>query len=153
MVLLRINSELKDIKKILEILNNILPNAVFQVINPKYVVSSKQIEIALEKAKTARKLGINKSNSLNNELLLWICAEKHVSEAIKKAGAKQTNDFFLFYEGKTKVDTILKEIKAKKKKLIFTPDLKAFKIDEKLLKQYSLEDLVLEKMAISQLDR
>lgn len=154
MVLLRISSKYKDIKEIINILNKIIPkSSVLQLINPKYVVSERQIGIAFKKAKEAFKDGYNKSNSIQNELLLWICAEKHVSKAIKKAGAHNTKDFFLFYEGKTEVNKILKEIKAKKKKLVFTPDLKALGIDKKLLKDYPLEDLVLEKMAVSYLER
>lgn len=153
MVLLRISSEIKDIKEIIKIIEKIEQNSIFQVINPKYVVSERRIEMALDKTKNAFKQDKNKSKSLNNELLLWICAEKHISNAIKNAGAKQTSDFFLFYKGKHNIDTILEKISAKKKKLEFTPDLKALKIDKKLLKQYSLEDLILEKMALSILDR
>jgi tRNA threonylcarbamoyladenosine modification (KEOPS) complex Cgi121 subunit len=153
MVLLRIYSEIEDIKKSFQIINDLIKNEIYQLIDPKYIVSERQIEIALDKAKNAFKQGKNKSKSLNNELLLWICAEKHVSQAIKKAGAKKTSDFFLFYKGNKKIENILEQIQAKKLKLEFTPDLKALKIDKKLLKTYKLEDLVLEKMAVSYLER
>ncbi len=153
MVLIRISSKIEDIKKIIKILDNLKNITVYQTIDPKYIVSERQLEIALDKAENAFKQGKNKSNSLNNELLLWVCAEKHVSQAINKSGAKKTSDFFLFYKGKEKSDTILEQIQAKKLKLEFTPDLKALKIDKNMLKIYSAEDLVLEKMSVSYLER
>ncbi|MFA5382331.1 MAG: KEOPS complex subunit Cgi121 [Candidatus Micrarchaeia archaeon] len=150
MVLVRISSQIKDIREIINILDK--SNKIYQVLNPDYIISKKQVEIAYELSKKAFKDKRNKAKSINNEILLWICSEKHVSRAIQKAGAKETNDFFLFYEWDD-INKILNEIKAKKKKLVFTPDLTIFQLNKNTLKNYKLEDIILEKMAVSYLER
>lgn len=126
---------------------------VIQLFDPRAVVSLKQAFFSYGMAKKNFISSTCKADCLSNELLLYMAATPHFNKAVEFAGAKDPKDFFILFENMTggSVDRVLKDLKMEKKELKFTLDSEYWGFTKEQLKFYSLEELVLEKMALSRL--
>ncbi|VVC71617.1 Kinase binding protein CGI-121 [uncultured archaeon] len=125
-----------------------------QAFDPSAIVSERQLASAFLLAKKSFENGGSRSKTLEAEVLAKAAATPRLEEAIPKVGVKSAKEFILFTTAKgKKLERLLEEIGATAKKPGFKPDKKKicalYKIDGKLLKDYSLEELVLEQVALS----
>ncbi len=93
-----------------ELVGILIENESFQLVDPYFLASEKQAELALYCAKHNSWL----AKSLKNEFLLWLAGEHEVRKAIGKAGIKSNVFVLVIFEENEKIERILKKLKAKK---------------------------------------
>jgi len=128
-----------------------------QAFDPEIILNERQLLVAYALAKKAFENKENKSTSLENETLAKVAATAKLAEAIKIAGAKDAKDFLLMTDANdATLDKLLASIQAKKTEANFSPNKKklanVFGITKTLLENYSEEEIILEKMALSGTD-
>lgn len=129
-------------------------HAFAQAFDPSVVVNARQLLLAHALALKAFAEEENCAKTLENETLAKAAATRKVAEAIAAIGVKSPDDFLLLTDARGKsLDALLEGIGAKKTKAVFRPDRKrvksVFGATRALLKNYSLEDVVLEAIALS----
>jgi len=125
-----------------------------QAFDPSIIVSERHLLHAHALALKAFEERENYAKSIETETLLKAAAETRIDEAIMKAGAKDPKDFLLLTDAdREKLGALLGKLRGKTKRLAFKYDpwrvKEVFNITEKMLENYSLEELVLERMALS----
>ena len=80
----------------------------FQLVDPYFLASEKQAELALYCAKHNPWL----AKSLKNEFLLWLAGEHEVRKAIGKAGIKSNVFVLVIFEEKEKAAAVLRLLRA-----------------------------------------
>jgi KEOPS complex subunit Cgi121 len=132
--------------------------AVIQAFDPDMVLSENHLIFSAQHAFNAFAGGKGVARKLESELLLWAAATRRIEEAVKRVGVKDPKKVvFLVERGKEKAlkelgaerdESILKMSKEKMSRIIHT-----FKINERACECYSLEELLLEKIAMQALER
>ncbi len=144
--------------------------SLIQVFNPDTILNKNHLLFALAHARSSfarnlrsaqmrifAKQKLRKKNiakKIETELLLRAAGTHKINNAIELVGVKNPKQVILLAHGKAQTKQILKKLRAtradsllkqttKKTKSV----LRAFAIDTKLLKSYSAEDLLLEKLA------
>lgn len=153
MVVYRVSSKVSIDEVIDYLKKNVKGYSVVQLFDPNVVVSINHLRFAYGTAKLNYINDKMRSKTLSNELMLCVSANQHFVKAVKFAGAKTNKDFFIVFENMSggTVNIILKDLQIKQKKLEFTPDFKLWGVTSNQLKVYTLEQLIIEKMALSRL--
>ena len=130
------------------------PRVFAQALHPGAIASMRHLELAWLLAESAFRNGGNRARTLENEALLRAAATARIGEAIRRAGARSPREFVLLTDAKgARLKRLLDAIGGTAEKPEFKPDEKEvcalFGISGKLLENYSLEELVLEKVALS----
>jgi tRNA threonylcarbamoyladenosine modification (KEOPS) complex Cgi121 subunit len=128
---------------------------LLQAFNPDSIVSAKQLEHAFELANRSFKTKRNIARNLETELLLRAAGTEKIDKAIERAGVKDPSRILLFSDKKIpkkiieelgeEDSSLLKLTNEKRKKITLL-----FGITEPELSLYSLEELVLERIALSE---
>lgn len=129
-----------------------------QAFNPEAIAGGNHLSAAFLLAKNSFKNNENRANTLENEVLSKAAATTRIEEAIPKVGANSPKKFVLFTDAKgAKLSSLLKEIEATATKPKFKPNkkrlAKLFGITKEALENYSIEELVIEKMALSGIEK
>ena len=112
-----------------------------QVLDAALVFGKEHLEVAVEKAERAFSQERNISNTMGTEILLYAGAERQISKAIEKMGMKPgIEELAIIILGDANPDTIMS-------KLGWERDDSVLDSDEDNI------DMILEKMALSELDR
>ena len=125
-----------------------------QAFNPDSIVSERHLEHAFELASCSFEAKTNIARSLEAELLLRAAGTEKIDRAIEMVGVKDPARIILFSDSKIP-GSLLKELGKEDKALLkLTEDkkrriAKLFGIYESELELYSLESLVLEKIALT----
>ncbi len=91
----RVKTDL-DIEQVIRIIKECQRDDVLlQAIDTRAAVSRRVIEAAYHHASESMMHGFARARSLNNEFLLWLTGQPHVSKAIEVAGIKNPKDFIL----------------------------------------------------------
>ncbi|MEM3555169.1 MAG: KEOPS complex subunit Cgi121 [Candidatus Micrarchaeia archaeon] len=132
--------------------------AVIQAFDPDMVLSENHLIFSAQHAFNAFAERKAVAKKIESELLLWAGATRRIEEAVKRVGVKDPKKVvFLIERGKEGVleeleaerdDSVLKMSKEKVSRIIHT-----FKINERACECYSLEELLLEKIAMQALER
>ena len=134
---------------------------VIQAFDPEAIISEKHLLLSFFHAFKAFGERANISNSVGNEALLRAAATRKFDVAVKKVGVKDPEKVLLAITTKDgkRVEKILCELKAVKDESVFqnSPEkeeklVKLFEIPSSALEKYSLEELILEKVALAFLD-
>jgi len=153
-----VETDLKDIAELIERLKKAANELhIFaQVFDPSVIVSDRHLFHAYALAQNAFKEGENYAKSIEAEVIVKAAAETRIDEAIMKVGAKNTAGFILLTDaGDNELAKLLEILHGKAKKCAYHSNLDVekvkatFNLTDKMLENYSLEDLVLEKMALS----
>ena len=97
-----------------------------------------------------------RAKTLGMEILLYAAAERQISGAIDKLGISQElTSFAILTVGKAQPDIVLKTLDLKEADVLGPEgkDHSIFNITEEEMKAASIPDLVLEKIALSELNR
>lgn len=130
---------------------------VIQVFDPDAVLSKKHLKYSFSQAFKACEQRKNIAKTLENEFLLRTAATRKISEAIKRTGVKNTKKALLAIDtndGK-KINKILEQLNAKQTKLSFPSEktiAKLYELNENALKNYTVEQLLLEKIALLEIE-
>jgi len=125
-----------------------------QAFNPERVVSERHLLHAHALALKAFNEKENYAKTVEIEVLVKAAAETRVNEAIRKVGVKDAGNFLLLTDadGK-KLESLLKQVNGRASKPAFKHDIemaeREFGVSRDMLKNYSLEELVLEAVALS----
>lgn len=133
--------------------------AVIQAFDPDMVLSENHLIFSAHHAFKAFAEGRGFAKKLESELLLWAAATRRIEEAVKKVGVKDAGRVvFLIERGKERGvlrdleaerdDGVLKMSKEKMQRV-----LHSFSINERACECYSLEELLLEKIAMLALEK
>jgi len=125
-----------------------------EAFDPEAVVSERQLLLAhmLAGRAFAEKRGIAKA--METEVLLRAAATGKIGEAIGRVGVKEPSQFLLLTDADgEKLERLLKAVEGKKVKAVFGGEKAAKLYGVEKLKGYSLEDLVLERMAMLAAER
>jgi tRNA threonylcarbamoyladenosine modification (KEOPS) complex Cgi121 subunit len=133
--------------------------AVIQAFDPDMVLSGNHLIFSAHHAFKAFAERRSIAKKLESELLLWAAATRRIEEAVKKVGVKDARKvIFLIQKGREgevlrdlgaeQDDKLLKMSKEKVSRIIHS-----FGIDEKACESYSLEELLLEKIAMLALEK
>lgn len=133
--------------------------AVIQAFDPDMVLSENHLIFSAHHAfkAFAEKRAI--ARKLESELLLWAAGTRRIEEAVKKIGVKDARKvIFLIQKGKERAvlrdlgaepdEKLLKMSKEKESRIIHS-----FRISKRACECYSLEELLLEKIAMLALER
>jgi len=128
---------------------------IIQAFNPDSIVSENHLIFSARHAFKAFAEGRNIADRIENEILLRTAATRRIDEAIKRVGVKDPKDILLFISGKRIYEKgILKQLDAEKIGLKFGNEseiAKKFGLEKN--ENYSLEDLLLEKIALLELEK
>ncbi|MBI4399731.1 hypothetical protein HY570_03190 [Candidatus Micrarchaeota archaeon] len=127
-------------------------NLVIQAIDPDLVLSKRQVKFAVKHAQDSFKNKKNRAKTLENEILLTLAMTRSFDQAIKILGIKNGEDALLIILGDNPKN-FMKELSSYLINPVFKPDkekiLKSYGINKNSLVMFSLEDMLLEKMAIA----
>lgn len=152
---------------------------VIQAFDPDAVLSKKHLQYSFSQAFKACEKGTNIAKNLENEFLLRTAATRRISEAITRAGTKNPKKTLLAiiteekntHASKTKqnsetqnlktpkrqnqISEILERLEAKKTKWIPPSEktiAKRYQLNEKALENYTVEQLLIEKIALIEIE-
>ncbi|MFH1470785.1 MAG: KEOPS complex subunit Cgi121 [Candidatus Micrarchaeota archaeon] len=126
---------------------------ILQAFDPDSIVSPRHLAYTFELASRSFQSKTNVARSFETELLLRAAGTEKIDEAIERVGVKSPSQILLFsnlqipgslLKGFGEEDSSLLKLTTEKKKKI----ARLFKIKEKELGLYPLEELVLERLAI-----
>ena len=126
---------------------------LLQAFDPDSVVSERQLAVACELSQKAINTKTNLARTPEAELLLRAAGTEKIDRAIERVGVKDSSRFILFSPSLIP-GSVLRELGEEDKSLLkLTGEkrkkiAKLFSISERELSIYSLEDLVLERMAL-----
>lgn len=147
-----------DPVKFLEDLRKKHKELVIQGIKPRYILNKGHAKKIIAISLAAQKSGTMLSNKIETDILMRFSCTKQISEAIKKVGLEQKQDFILIVIGKKlHLDKLFSEIKTNLKDSLFSRNnstflQKEFKISKRqfqsILSKTPLEDILAEKAAV-----
>jgi len=122
-----------------------------QAFDSRAVVSERHLELAYGNAKRAFEEGTNLARGLDAEVLARAGGTRKIEVAIRRVGVRDARDVIVMCDC-SKQD-VMKALGGKERKPTFKPDRKEvvqrFEIAGKVLSVYSLEQAVLEKVALA----
>jgi len=125
-----------------------------QALDPSAIISERQLLLAYENAKKAFEEKRNIANCMNGELLTRAGGTRKIKEALSRVGAKDTKNVLIC--SNCSKSELLKALGAKELKPTFIGDekeiAKRFGISAKMLKACTLEQCVLEKVAMADIE-
>lgn len=129
-------------------------NIFAQAFNPSWVVSERHLVSAYLLAKQAFAEKENTGKTMETETLLKAAATTQIQEAIERAGITSAEKFLLLTDANPEqLVALLAEIGAVQSPAAYSPDgkliAKTLGFTKQQLANYSLEDLVLEAVAVS----
>lgn len=126
-----------------------------QILDATMIFGREHLEAAAEKTVRAFSEGRNISKTMATELLLYAGAERQISTAIRKMGIKEgLEEIAVVIFGDEDIDQIIDELGWVRDDSVLEPDLgnlEKFGIDS--TDHDNVIDIVLEKMALSELER
>lgn len=134
-------------------------NCTVQVFRADRIFGALHLEVAAEHAQRAFGQGINRSQHLGTEMLLYAAAERQIKNAIGKLGIGDgTERMAIALVGDAPFDELLANLEFQRDDTVLDgeKDWEAFGISEADIDQVGSDriiDLILEKMAMSELDR
>lgn len=145
----------KDAKKLMDSVRSFTDKAgVFaQAFSPRAIISERQLLLAHKLAERAFAEKRNIAKTLEGEALVRAAATRKIGDAIGKVGAKG-GEFILLTDAEGKMlEALLKAIGGKKVPLKLAGEKAANLYGVKQVAGYSLEELVLEKMAMLEAEK
>ncbi len=125
-----------------------------EAFEPKAIVSERQLLLAHKLAMDAFAEKRNIAKTMETEVLLRAAGTGKIGEAIERIGVKKPSGFLLLTDAEgSKLEALLKAIEGKKVKAVFGGEMAAGIYGVGKTGGYSLEDLVLEKMAMLAAER
>jgi len=122
-----------------------------QAFDAECIVGEKQVLLAYEQAEKSFAGKANSTNSLEMEVLVRAAGTTKIDDAIARIGVKDLKNVLVAAGGKEVAKKLGEELKP-----AFAPNnekvKKVFGLDEKALAGYELEQLVLERVALSALE-
>ncbi len=147
-----------DIDQTLEEVNGISKNMGIgiQILDAGLIFGKEHLMVAVEKAERAFAQNMNISKSIPTEVMLYAGAERQISKAIQKMGIKKDlEELAIILHGDVDPIVFLSNIGWKRDDTVLEPDIDrasdfgiTAQVDEN-----NITDLVLERMALSELDR
>ncbi len=126
-----------------------------QALDAAMVFGMEHAAVAVDKAERAFSDGRNISNNITTETLLYAGCERQISTAIEKMGVKASTDkFVLVLFGAIPIEEVLKAYGWEEDRSAFEPhpnNLKSFGIEP--MEGIKITDLIIEKMALAELER
>ncbi len=124
-----------------------------QAFDPNAVASERQLLLAHKLASDAFAEKRNIAKAMEAEVLVRAAATRKIEEAISRVGAKGGNFLLLTDADGKKLEALLKMIEGKRKKAAFGGAKAAKLYGVKKLPGYSIEDLILERMAMLEAEK
>jgi molybdopterin converting factor small subunit/tRNA threonylcarbamoyladenosine modification (KEOPS) complex Cgi121 subunit len=134
------------------------PKIISQAINFKYILNLSHLTKIVQISVHAKKTNLLLSEKIETDLLLRFAISTQISDAIKKAGIRKKQDFFIIAMGKKKdLNALYLELRPLLKKRIFSSNnshflRREFKITkdniDAVLSNSPLEDILVEKAAV-----
>ena len=134
-------------------------DGTIQIFRADRIFGRLHVEVATGHAVRAFERGSNRSKQMGTEILIYCAAERQIKNAIEKLGIRQgTEEFALALSGEIDADVLLKELDLVQDDSVLDGDKDhaAFGIsnnDVALVGRERIQDLILEKMALIELER
>jgi tRNA threonylcarbamoyladenosine modification (KEOPS) complex Cgi121 subunit len=124
-----------------------------QAFDPCAVASERQLLLAYKLAEGAFAEKRNIAKTMEAEVLVRAAATRKIEEAIARLGAKGGNFLLLTDAEGKKLEALLKAIDGKRRKTAFAGEKAAKLYGVKKLPGYSIEELILERMAMLEAEK
>lgn len=134
-------------------------DCVVQILRADRIFGALHLTVAVEHARRSFAQGRNRSEHLSTEILLYCAAERQIKKAIDKLGiAPDTEETAVVLVGEADADELLVALEFKRDDSVLDgeKDYEVFGIAEAEIASASCDrvaDLILEKMALSELER
>ncbi|VVC03379.1 KEOPS complex subunit Cgi121 [Candidatus Burarchaeum australiense] len=123
-----------------------------QAFDPAVIISERHLLLAYENSRRAFEEKRNIANCMDGEMMARTGGTRKIKEALAKVGARDLKNVLVCADCGRKAE-VLKALGAKELKPTFVADekevAKRFGISAKMLKAYTLEQAVLEKVAMA----